>query len=618
MPAAALRSVRFGPRDVLVSATPDGGTVLRSPHAVGPYPRSLTVSLAAGARSHPDRVFIAARVPSGAWRRVTWGEAMRDVERIAQALLERRLPPQRPVAILSDSGIEHALLRLAALHVGIPVAQVTPAYALLASDPAKLARIVDLLTPGLVFAADGDAFARAVAATVPADTEVVVCSGALSDRAATRFDALLGRPPAGEVERAHAAIDADAPAQILFTSGSTGAPKGVVLTHRMLAAVPRMTVDALPALAERPPVLLSWLPWHHGSGCLITGITVHAGGSLYIDDGKPVPELAARTVRNLMDVSPTAYFTVPRGFDALLPFLRADAGLRERFFRDLRFVYYSGAALPPHLWDAMDEVAVLARGERVAIVSGYAATETGIFTLCANWDARGACPVGLPVPGVELKLVRNGHKLESRVRGLAVTPGYWRQPELTAAAFDDEGFFQTGDALRFVDPADPSLGLEFDGRLGEDFKLSSGTWVHVGALRERFVDAARPLVQDLVLAGEDRDQVGALLVPDLIECRRLCDGLAPDAPAEAVLSDLRVRARLQAVLDAFGGPKAGSSTRIDRATLLREPPRPDAGELTDKGSVNPKRMLSNRRALVDALYETPAPAHVLVRAGGPA
>jgi feruloyl-CoA synthase len=386
----------------------------------------------------------------------------------------------------------------------------------------------------------------------------------------------------------------------------------------MLAAVPRMTVDALPELAERPPVLLSWLPWHHGSGCLISGITVHAGGTLYIDDGKPVPAFAARTVRNLMDVSPTAYFTVPRGFDALLPFLRADAALRERFFRDLRFIYYSGAALPAHLWDAMDEVAVLARGERVAIVSGYAATETGIFTLCANWDARGACPVGLPVPGVELKLVRNGHKLESRVRGLAVTPGYWRQPELTAAAFDDEGFFLTGDALRFVDPADPSLGLEFDGRLGEDFKLTSGTWVHVGALRERFVDAARPLLQDLVLAGEDRDQVGALLVPDLAECRRLCDGLAGDAPAEAVLADARVRARLQAVLDAFGGPNAGSSTRIDRATLLAEPPRPDAGELTDKGSVNAKRMLANRRALVDALYGTPAPAHVLVRAGGPA
>lgn len=613
MPTAPLRPVRFGSRDVVVSRSADGVTVLSSPHPVGPYPRTLTVALAAGAGAHPDRVFLAARDPAGAWRSVTWGEAMGRVERIAQALLDRRLPPQRPVAILSDSGIEHALLRLAALHVGIPVAQVTPAYALLAADPSKLARIVGLLEPGLVFAADGDAFARAVAATVPAGTEVVVCSGTLIDRTATRFDALLERPASAEVARAHAAVDADAPAQILFTSGSTGAPKGVVLTHRMLAAVPRMTVDALPALAERPPVLLSWLPWHHGSGCLITGITVHAGGSLYIDDGKPVPQFAARTVHNLMDVSPTAYFTVPRGFDALLPFLRADAGLRERFFRDLRFIYYSGAALPPHLWDAMDEVAVLARGERVAIVSGYAATETGIFTLCANWDARGACPVGLPVPGVELKLVRNGHKLESRVRGLAVTPGYWRQPELTATAFDAEGYFLTGDALRFVDPADPSLGLEYDGRLGEDFKLSSGTWVHVGALRERFIDAARPLVQDLVLAGEDRDRVGALLVPDLVECRRLCDGLGADAPAAAVLSDARVRARLQAVLDAFGGPQAGSSTRIDRATLLVEPPRPEAGEFTDKGSVNPKRLLANRPALVDALYADPAPAHVLVR-----
>jgi feruloyl-CoA synthase len=612
---APLRPVRFGPRDVLVARSDDGSLRLRSPHAAGAMPRSPTVWLAQGAAAHPDRVFIASRDAAGAWRTIRWGEALGEVERIAQALLERAPGLERPVAILSDSGIEHALLRLAALHVGVPVAQVTPAYSLLANDFSKLARIVDQLTPGLVFAADGDAFARAIAVTVPPEVEVVTCTGTPAGRATTPFEALRRTAPTEAVGRAHRALDPDAPAQILFTSGSTGAPKGVVLTHRALVAMPRLALDALPALGDPPPVLLSWLPWHHGSGCLIAGVALSAGGSLYVDDGRPLPDRVGETARNLREVSPTVYFTVPRGIDALVPLLRDDADLRERFFRDLRLIYYSGAALPSHLWDATNALAVQARGERVAIVSGYAATETGVFTLCANWDERGSSPVGLPVPGVELKLVPDGHKLESRVRGIAVTPGYWRQPALTAAAFDEEGYFRTGDALRWVDPAAPERGLEFDGRLGEDFKLSSGTWVRVGALRERFIDAGRPLIQDVVPCGADRDRVGALIVPDLEQCRRLCPGLPAHAPASAVLREPAVRARMQAVLDGFGGPDAGASMRIDRALPLDAPPDGAAGELTDKGSINLKALIANRRDRVDALFAQPPPPDVLVRAG---
>jgi feruloyl-CoA synthase len=613
---APLRPVRFGPRDVRVTRGADGTIRLRSPHAPGPMPRLLTDWLVAGAAAHPGRVFIATRDDDGAWRSISWGEALREVERIAQALLDRALPPGRTVAILSDAGIEHALLRLAALHVGVPVAQVTPAYSLLATDFTKLARIVAQLTPGLVFVSDAGAFARAIGAAVPADVEVVACRGELPDRAVTRFEALRAGEPTEAVARAHREVAPDAPAQILFTSGSTGAPKGVVLTHHALVAAPRLALDALPALGEPPPVLLSWLPWHHGSGCLIGGIALCAGGSLHIDDGRPLPGLVGRTARNLLDVSPTVYFTVPRGLDALLPLLRDDAALRERFFRDLRLIYYSGAALPSHLWDATNALAVRTRGERVAIVSGYAATETGVFTLCANWDERGSSPVGLPVPGVELELVPDGHKLEARVRGIAVTPGYWRQPELTAAAFDEGGFYRTGDALRFVDPDAPERGLEFDGRLGEDFKLSSGTWVRVGALRERFIDAGRPLIQDVVLCGADRDHVGALIVPDLAQCRGLCPLLPADAPPAQVLADAAVRGALQAALDAFGGPQAGTSTRVERALLLDSPPSGELGELTDKGSINTKALIANRRERVDALFTEPPPPDVLVRARG--
>jgi feruloyl-CoA synthase len=591
--AAPLRPVRFGPRDVVVTRSADGGFRLRSPHPPDPMPAALTDWLAAGAATHPSRTFLATREADGVWRTIGWGEAWREVERIAQALLDRALPRGRSLAILADAGIEHALLRLAALHVGVPVAQVTPAYALLVPDCAPYARAIEAaVAPGIV---------------------VVACRGELAGRTVTPFDALRRAAPTDAVARAHGALRPDTPAQILFTSGSTGAPKGVVLTQRALVALPGRSIQAMPALADPAPVLLSWLPWHHGSGCMITGVAIAGGGTLHVDDGRPVPGQVERTVRNLRDVSPTAYFTVPRGIDALLPFLEADADLRERFFRDLRLVYYSGAALPPHLRDAFDAIAVRTRGERVAIVSGYAATETGVFTLCANWDERGASPVGLPVPGFELALVPSGHKLESRIRGDGVTPGYWRQPELTAAAFDEEGYFRTGDALRFLDPDEPARGLAFDGRLGEDFKLSSGTWVHVGALRERFVDAGRPLIQDVVLCGADRDHVGALVVPDLVECRRACADLPADAPVAAVLSHPGLRARMQAVVDALGGPRAGSSTRIDRALLLERPPSGDAGELTDKGSINARAMIANRRDRVDMLYADPPAPEVLVR-----
>jgi len=609
MAATPVRRVPVGAPEVLLERRADGTTLLRSPEPLAAHPAKLTARFAHWARETPDRVFIAERDPSGEWRKVGYGEAFARFRAIAQALLDRKLAPERPVVILSDNDVEQALVALAALHVGIPFAPVSSAYSLVSTDFEKLRYVVELLTPGLVFAADAVKFRKAIDAVVPAGTEVVVTRGEIPGRRTTPFAALEAARATDAVDRAHAAVGPDTIAKFLLTSGSTGHPKAVINTQRMLCSNIQMIAQTLPFVLDPPPVLVDWLPWNHTFGGNHNfSLVVYGGGTLYIDDGKPVPGLIEKTVRNLREIAPTVYFNVPRGFEELVPYLRREPALREKLFSRLGMLFYAGAGLAQPVWDAMDELAVEACGERILWVTGLGATETAPSVTFTRGDGVRSGMIGLPVPGVEVKLVPDGDKVEMRVRGPSVTPGYWRQPELTRAAFDEEGFYRLGDAVAWVDPADPRKGLVFDGRVAEDFKLATGTWVSVGPLRAKFITAAAPFVQDIVIAGLNRDWIGALVFPRLAECRALAPELAADAPATAVLAHPAVRARFQRLLDAFAREATGSSTRFARAIQLDAPPAIDAAQVTDNGSINQRAVLKSRAALVEALYaEVPAP-----------
>ena len=609
-----LRPVRLGPPEVIVERRPDGTTILRSPNALKPYPQKLTERLAHWAQAAPERVFLAQRDGAGAWRTVTYAAAFASVRGIAAALLARDLSPERPIAIFSGNDIEHALLGLAAMHIGVPYAPISVPYSLVSRDFKKLKGIIEILTPGLVFAADGTAFARAIAATVPPDVEVVVTANPASDRPMTPFAKLFDAQPTPAVEAAHAKVGPDTIAKILFTSGSTGQPKGVINTQRMLCANQSMMRGGLAFLEDgEPPVLVDWLPWNHTYGSNHDfNLVLDCGGSLYIDEGKPMPGAIEGTVRNLRDIAPTIYFNVPKGFEMLLPHLSDDRALRETFFSRLKVMFYAGAGLSQHVHDALQQLAVKTVGERIIFLTSLGSTETAPAALACSWETERVGNMGLPLPGLELKLVPNEGKLEARLKGPNITPGYWRAPAITAAAFDDEGFYKIGDALKFEDPADPAKGLLFDGRIAEDFKLATGTWVSVGPLRMALIAQCAPLVRDVVLAGPDRDEVAALIIPDIDACRKLAPDLAPDAAAAAVLADARVRKAFARFLDALSDPSRGTSARVRRAILLAEPPSLDVGEVTDKGSINQRAVLAHRAALVEELYADPPPPNVIV------
>jgi feruloyl-CoA synthase len=608
-----LRPVRLGPADVVVERRSDGTILMRSPHPLPPFPEKLTERLDYWAKAAPDRVFLAQRDTAGEWRTLTYAQAFASVRAIAAALLERDLSAEHPIAILSGNDIEHALLGLAAMHVGIPYAPISVPYSLLSRDFGKLKAIVEILTPGLVFAAEGSPFAPAIAAAVPAGIEIVVTANPLGDREATLFAALAAARPTPAVDAAHAQVGPDTVAKILFTSGSTGQPKGVINTQRMLCSNQAMLRTSLVFVNDDPPVLVDWPPWNHTfGGNHDFNLVLNNGGSFYIDEGKPLPGAIASTVRNLRDIAPTIYFNVPKGFEMLLPYLRSDAALRERFFSRLKAMFYAGASLAQHVRDEYQELAIATTGQRIIFLSSLGSTETAPAALACTWETERSGNVGVPLPGVELKLVPRDGKLEARLKGANITPGYWRAPALTAEAFDEEGFYKIGDALQFADAAEPAKGLLFDGRLAEDFKLATGTWVSVGPLRAAFIAHCAPMVRDVVLAGPDRDDVAALVFPDLDACRRLTPDLAPDVPAASLLADPRVRAEFARRLDALADPARGTSSRVLRALLLAEPPSLDIGEMTDKGSINQRAVLAHRAALVEELYADPPPPRVIV------
>ena len=609
---APVRKVSLGPSEAIFVQRDDGAILVRSSHALPPYPSKLTERLIHWTRRVPERTFMAQRDATGAWRTLSYGQTLTRVRAIGQALLNRGLSVERPVAILSENDLEHALLAAAAMHVGLPFAPISPAYSLASNDHAKLRSVMALLSPGLVFAAQGERYARAIAAAVPAGVELVVTESPPAGRAATLFGELLSCVATPAVEQAYDSVGPDTIAKILFTSGSTGQPKGVINTQRMLCSNQEMLAATLPFLRETPPVIVDWLPWNHTfGGNHNVGLVLYNGGTLYIDEGRPLPGLFERTVRNLREIAPTVYFNVPRGFEELVPYLRREPALRERIFSRLGMLFYAGAGLSQPVWDAFEELAVQTCGERILWITGLGATETAPLATCANWEAGRSGMIGLPAVGQEMKLVAAGDKLEARFRGANVTPGYWRQPELTRAAFDEEGYYKMGDAVRFADPAHPEAGLMFDGRLAEDFKLSTGTWASVGALRTRLIAAGAPYVQDAVIAGHDRDYVAALVFPRLDDCRSLCPQLPARASATEVLNHRAVRRKFEDVLTRLADEATGSATRIERALLLEIPPSIDANEVTDKGSINQRAVLENRGALIEQIYSSAPPAQVI-------
>jgi feruloyl-CoA synthase len=546
-------------------------------------------------------VFLAARAGAG-WRRLTFGEALRESRAIGAALLARGLSAERPAMVLSDNAIDHALLALGAMHVGVPIAPVSPAYSLMSKDYAKVKAIAGLLKPGLVFAADGTKFAGVLGAVDFGGAEIVLGANPPSGLKATAF-ADLRQAPGAEVDRAYAAVGPDTVAKFLFTSGSTGEPKGVINTQRMLCSNQQVISQLWPFLAERPPVIVDWLPWNHTFGGNHNfNMMLANGGTLYIDEGKPAPGLIEKTVANLREVSPTIYFNVPRGFDALIPFLDGDEALRRNFFRDLQLIFYAAAALPQNLWEKLENLSIRERGKRTVMVSSWGATETAPMVTSVHYEIERAGVIGLPAPGTELKMVPNQGKLELRVRGPNVTPGYWKRPDLTREAFDEEGFYRIGDAGRFADPNDPAKGIEFDGRIAEDFKLTSGVWVHVGALRVKALALLAPVAQDIVVAGHDREEIGFLVFANPAGCRSLCPDLPADAPLEQVLADARVVGHVREGMAKLKQDGGGSSTYATRALLMAEPPSIDANEITDKGYINQRAVLARRAALVGLLY----------------
>ena len=614
--SAPLRPVRLGAFDAVLEREPSGVIHIRTAQVLPPYHATLSEPLEHWAKAAPDRVYLGQRDAAGAWRTLSYAQVLATTRRIGAALLRRGLSPERPIAVISGNDIEHALLALAAMSVGIPYAPISAAYSLLSTDFGKLRAIIGLLTPGMVFASDGGVFARAIAAATPGDAELVVTRNPPADRKATLFADLIGAEDDAGVAAAQRQVTPDTIAKFLFTSGSTGNPKGVINTHRMLCSNQAMIAAGFAFVQDEPPVVVDWLPWSHTFGSNHNfNMALVNGGSLYIDDGNPTPPGVPKTARNLREIAPTIYFNVPKGYEALVPHFRADAALRKNFFSRLKVLFYAGAGLNQTTWDDLTQLAVETTGERIIFLSSLGSTETSPLALACTFDFDRPGNIGLPAPGVELKLVPNEGKLEARLRGPHITPGYWRQPQLTRDAFDQDGFYKIGDALKFADPDDPGKGFLFDGRIAEDFKLSTGTWVSVGPLRARFIDACAPLVRDVVFAGPDRDDIVALVFPDVEACRKLAPEHAADAAAGAVLDDVRVRIKFAELLGALAAASPGSSTRVMRAILLAEPASMDKGEMTDKGSINQRAVLKNRAALVDELYATPLSSRVIAVKG---
>ena len=600
------RPLTFGVTRVTLKDGAVGAQYLSAEQALNDYPVRMTDRLQHWAQVAPERTFMAKRekladAKTGDWQHINYAEAWLRAQCIAQALIDRGLNTEKPVAILSENDLDHAVLALGCMVAGVPYVSVSPPYSLVSQDFDKLRHVLKTTTPGLVFAADGVRYAKAINAAVGQDTEVVLGIGKLDGRSTTLFAELLATPATAAVDAAMQATGPDTIVKFLFTSGSTKLPKAVINTQSMICANQQQMAQSMPVLTLQPPVLVDWLPWNHTfAGNHNFGLILFHGGSLYIDEGKPTPALIGETLRNLREIAPTLYFNVPTGFEAIANAMKTDDALRSKLLSRVKMFFYAGAAMAQPIWDSLFESAEREVGERIVITTGLGMTESAPFAVfVASTDVK-AGDLGVPTPGMVLKLVQTDGKTEVRYKGPNVTPGYWRTPQETADAFDDEGFFCTGDAVKWIDANDIHKGLSFDGRIAEDFKLATGTFVSVGPLRAKIIAAGAPYVQDVVLTGINLKEVGALVIPTAAV--RVLSGLGSDATLQQVLQSAPVATHFQKLVNDLAQTATGSATRIARLHVMHEPPSIDKGEVTDKGSVNQRVVLLHRNALVDALH----------------
>ena len=606
MSEAKYRPLKFGVTRATLRDGDTGVHYLRADQELGPYPERLTDRLVHWAKERPDQTLFARRVKnadgsSGDWKHITFAQALDAARRIGQGLLNRGLSAEKPVLILSENDLEHALLALGCIYAGIAYCPTSPAYSLISQDFDKLKHVVKTLTPGLVFASDALRYSRAMLATLGDDVELVTTKGTVPGRDTTSFAALMATEPTPAVDAAMAATGPDTIAKFLFTSGSTKMPKAVINTQRLWCANQQQMATSMPVLAEKPLVLIDWLPWNHTFGGNHNfGMVIYHGGTLYIDDGKPTPALMGETLRNLREIAPTVYFNVPTGFEAIANAMQTDDLLRKTLLSKVNMFFYAGAALAQPIWDSLFESEEREVGERIVMATGLGMTESGPFGIFVTNPNVMAGDLGLPTPGLELKLVDMQGKTEVRYKGPNITPGYWRQPEDTADAFDEEGFFKTGDAVKWIDETDVHQGLKFDGRIAEDFKLATGTFVSVGPLRGKIIAAGAPFIQDVVLTGINLKEVGAMVFPT--PAVRTLAGLPADASMHDVLDHPAVLAQFQTIVDELARNATGSANRIARLCLLADPPTIDRGEVTDKGSINQRAVLTHRADTVAKLH----------------
>ncbi len=597
---APFRPVRFFAPDVELTRHSDGSILMRSAEPLSDYDNCIGDWLDRWALAAPDRAFLIEQTEDGE-RTISYREARESVLTLAEGLLSFALGPERPLAILGGNSIDYALIKLAALYVGIPLAPIAPGYALQSIDYLKLAHTFRVLTPGMVIVEDGVLYRIALEHALKDNIPVVALRNPTADMAS--LDSLRGDGSRRDaVSAAAARVGRETVAKYLFTSGSTGMPKAVINTHGMLCANAQMKRQVAPVLADEPPVMVDWAPWNHTAGGNSNfNIILHNGGTLYIDPGKPLPGRFDASLKLLRRIAPTIYFNVPRGYEMLIPHLEADREFSAHFFRHIKFLWYAAASMQPSTWFALERLAVDAVGEKILTVTGLGMTETSPIALFGNLYATGPGVVGIPVAGLELKLVPQDSSYEVRYRGPNVTPGYWRDPAATKAAFDEDGFFASGDLLSFIDPERPKAGLRFDGRISEGFKLTSGTKVSAGKLRLDALDALRPLVNEVVVVGADRKDVRILVFPDWEVCAATA-GLNGDATPAQIASNTFLRTILRGRLEKLAVTGTGSSNRIVAALLVEVPPSAAAGELTEKGTVNSRGLQRNRPELLDILF----------------
>ncbi|MEN9609397.1 MAG: hypothetical protein RLZZ628_211 [Bacteroidota bacterium] len=587
------------PIDIQKEVNSEGVIVLKSAVPLQNCPHRLTERLIHWAEKTPNAVFIAQKDEKGVWQSVTYAETLQKVKCIAQYLLQTEVSGERPLVVLSENSVEHALMALAAYHIGVPYTPLAPAYALRSTDYAKLKHAINLLTPGLIFVQNGKLYQKAIQTVAP-NVAVV----AVKDCQSTSFESILNTIPTEAVDQAFEKIQPDTVAKILFTSGSTGLPKGVMNTHGNITTNSQQVTQTFAFIAKEGLRIVDWLPWNHTfGGNHNLGMTVYNGGSLYIDGGNPTPKGIETTLQNLREIAPTVYFNVPKGFEELIPRLKEDKILCKHFFSELKMFFYAGASISQHVWDGLEQLAYETTGKRLMISSGLGMTETS--PACTFNTALGsrAGMIGTPVPGLEVKLVPNGGKMEARFRGSNVMKGYWRNAEATAKAFDEEGYYLTGDALKMLNPDNPNEGMIFDGRIAEDFKLDTGTWVSVGVLRAKLIAAGNGLIQDAVITGHDKSFLGAIIFPDLNYCKKLT-GLNEDADLKTIVNQPILLEKMKETLANLAKTSTGSSTLIKKAIFADFELSSDKGEITDKGSINQRMILANRAEYVYKIYNT--------------